>query len=182
MWIAFYLFSYTGLGLLMRSRLTEFRASAWLDGMIGATAIAAVATAIVFDAVLGAVGGSKWAVATNLTYPLADGVLIALVVVGARRERLGSRPRLGDDRDRVRGLRRSRTASTCTRRPTARTYAGRWVDVGWPLGDAARRVRGLHARPPPSRRSGSTAAPPSSSPSCSGSGLRASSSTTTSTG
>src|SRR4051794_28463179 len=70
MWIAFYLFSYTGLLLLMRARLSEFRASAWQDGMIGAAAIAAVATAVVFDTVLGAVGGSKWAVATNLTYPL----------------------------------------------------------------------------------------------------------------
>jgi diguanylate cyclase (GGDEF)-like protein len=81
MWITFYLLSYAGLVLLMRSRIAAVRASAWLDGLIGAAAIAALATAIVFDTVLHAVGGSKWAVATNLTYPLADGVLIALVVV-----------------------------------------------------------------------------------------------------
>src|SRR4051812_47767008 len=81
MWIVFYLLSYAGLVLLMRSRIAAVRASSWLDGLIAAAAIAALATAIVFSTVLHAVGGSKWAVATNLTYPLADCVLIALVVV-----------------------------------------------------------------------------------------------------
>src|SRR6478736_826046 len=61
MWITFYVLSYAGLVLLMRSRIAAVRASAWLDGLIGAAAIAALATAIVFDSVLHAVGGSKWA-------------------------------------------------------------------------------------------------------------------------
>jgi two-component system cell cycle response regulator len=133
MWIAFYLFSYTGLGLLMRSRLTEFRASAWLDGMIGATAIAAVATAIVFDTVLGAVGGSKWAVATNLTYPLADGVLIALVVVvlaasGWAAGRAWAMIAIGFAVFAV-------SDSFYLYQTAVGSYApGRWVDIGWPLG------------------------------------------------
>src|SRR5207302_992897 len=64
LWIAFYLTTYAGIVLLMRARIAEFRKSMWLDGLIGGTAVAAVATAIVFDAVLGSVGGSPIAVAT----------------------------------------------------------------------------------------------------------------------
>jgi two-component system, cell cycle response regulator len=80
-WIAIYPPSYAGLVLLLRSRLAEFRASLWLDGVIAALALAALSAAVVFDAVLEATGGSHpAAVATNLTYPLADLVLLALVV------------------------------------------------------------------------------------------------------
>ena len=133
MWIAFYLLSYTGLVLLMRGRVSEFRASAWLDGMIGATAIAAVATAIVFDTVLRAVGGSRWAVATNLTYPLADGVLIALVVVvlaasGWVAGRAWAMIAIGFAVFAV-------SDSFYLYQSAVGSYApGRWVDIGWPLG------------------------------------------------
>ena len=133
MWIVFYLLSYAGLILLMRARISEFRPSAWLDGMIGASAIAAVATAIVFDAVLGAVGGSKWAVATNLTYPLADGVLIALVVVvlavsGWFAGRAWAMIAFGFAVFAV-------SDSAYLYQSARGTYvAGHLVDVGWPLG------------------------------------------------
>src|SRR5919109_40264 len=71
-WIAFYVTAYVAIVLLMRKRIAEFRGSMWLDGLIGATAVAALATAIVFDAVLASAGGSSLSVATNLSYPLAD--------------------------------------------------------------------------------------------------------------
>jgi two-component system, cell cycle response regulator len=80
-WISIYPPSYAGLVLLLRSRLAEFRPSLWLDGVIAGLALAALSAAVVFDAVLEATGGSHpAAVATNLTYPLADLVLLALVV------------------------------------------------------------------------------------------------------
>src|SRR5205814_2837893 len=66
--------------LPLRSRVSHLRSSLWLDGVIGGLALAAVGTAVVFQAVLGELGGSRAAVATNLTYPLADLTLIALVV------------------------------------------------------------------------------------------------------
>jgi hypothetical protein len=74
----------------MRRRLTVFRRAFWLDGLIGGLAVASLAAAFVFQAVLKSVGGSPAAVATNLAYPLADAVLIALVVlaVGAAGWRL----------------------------------------------------------------------------------------------
>ena len=133
MWIAFYLLSYAGLVLLMRSRIADVRASAWLDGLIGAAAIAALATAIVFDTVLRAVGGSKWAVATNLTYPLADGVLIALVVVvlavsGWVAGRAWALIALGFAVFAV-------SDSFYLYQSAVGSYVpGRLVDVGWPLG------------------------------------------------
>jgi diguanylate cyclase (GGDEF)-like protein/putative nucleotidyltransferase with HDIG domain len=71
---------YVAIVLLLRTRLAEFPRSLWLDGFIGAVTIAAVGTAVVFDAVLGATEGSPAAVATNLTYPLGDLLLVALVV------------------------------------------------------------------------------------------------------
>jgi two-component system cell cycle response regulator len=79
-YLALYPFVYAGLLLLMRSRFS-FRRIAWLDGVIGGLAVASIATAFVFQVVLDSVGGSSAAVATNLAYPLADAVLIALVVV-----------------------------------------------------------------------------------------------------
>jgi two-component system cell cycle response regulator len=79
-WLAFYPPCYVGLALLLRSRLAEVRASLWLDGVIAALALAALGSAIVFGAVLEVTGGSAAAVATNLAYPLADLVLIGLVV------------------------------------------------------------------------------------------------------
>jgi two-component system, cell cycle response regulator len=80
-YLSLYPFMYAGLLLLMRSRVTGFRRLLWLDGLIGGLAVASLATAFVFQVVLDSVGGSSAAVATNLAYPLADAVLIALVVL-----------------------------------------------------------------------------------------------------
>src|SRR3954463_8489249 len=74
--------AYVGIVLLLRSRIGRLHTSLWLDGVIGALAIASLGCAVVFEAVLGTTGGSRAAVATNLTYPLADLTLIALVVWG----------------------------------------------------------------------------------------------------
>jgi diguanylate cyclase (GGDEF)-like protein len=72
--------AYVAIVLLLRSRAGKLRGSLWLDGVIGGLAVAALGTAVVFQAVLGTIGGSPAAVATNLAYPLADVTLIALVV------------------------------------------------------------------------------------------------------
>jgi two-component system cell cycle response regulator len=78
--LAVYPPAYVAIVLLLRSRVGQLRSSLWLDGVIGGLAVGAVGTAVVFQAVLGALGGSPAAVATNLAYPLADLTLIALVV------------------------------------------------------------------------------------------------------
>ena len=79
-WIAFYPLVYVGLVLLCRARMRDHRGSLWLDGLTGACAVAAVGTAIVLGAVLETIGGSRLAVAVNLAYPLADTLLLGLLV------------------------------------------------------------------------------------------------------
>src|SRR5439155_21000591 len=83
-YLAFYPPAYVALGLLVRARTHTFRASSWLDGISGALAVAAIAAAVVFQAVLSSVEGSSSAtVAWNLAYPLADLLLLGVLVMSA---------------------------------------------------------------------------------------------------
>jgi len=79
-YLAFYPVSYVALALLLRRRMQGFRGNLWLDGVIASLAVAALGAAVVFDAVLKSTGGSTLVIATNLAYPLADVLLLALVV------------------------------------------------------------------------------------------------------
>ena len=79
-YLAFYPVSYVALALLLRSRMRRFQGNLWLDGLIAALAVAALGAAVVFDEVLSTTGGSSLVVATNLAYPLADLLLLSLVV------------------------------------------------------------------------------------------------------
>jgi diguanylate cyclase (GGDEF)-like protein len=79
-YLAFYPVSYVALALLLRRRMQGFRGNLWLDGVIASLAVAALGAAVVFDSVLKSTGGSTLVVATNLAYPLADVLLLALVV------------------------------------------------------------------------------------------------------
>jgi diguanylate cyclase (GGDEF)-like protein len=78
-WLAFYPPAYAGIALLIRARARKVSATVWIDGLIAALAVASVAAAVVFDQVLGSIGGDPLATATNLIYPLADALLIAFV-------------------------------------------------------------------------------------------------------
>ncbi len=80
LYLAFYLVSYVALALLLRKRIRKFEGNLWLDGLIAALAVAAVGAAVVFDQVLSTTGGNALVVATNLAYPLADLLLLSLVV------------------------------------------------------------------------------------------------------
>jgi len=79
--LAFYPPAYIAIVLLLRSRVKELPSSLWLDGVISGLAVGAVGTAVVFPAILDAVGGaSRAAVTTNIAYPLLDLTLIGMVV------------------------------------------------------------------------------------------------------
>jgi diguanylate cyclase (GGDEF)-like protein len=79
-YLAFYPVVYVALGLLLLARMERFRGHLWLDGMIASLAVAALGAAVIFDEVISTTGGSTLVVATNLAYPLADLLLLALVV------------------------------------------------------------------------------------------------------
>ncbi|HET7509474.1 MAG TPA: HD domain-containing phosphohydrolase [Solirubrobacterales bacterium] len=79
LFLAFYPVSYVALVLLLRSRISQLEPLAWIDGLIGALAIAGVAAALIFPPVLEALGGSPFGVAVSLAYPCFDLVLLGLL-------------------------------------------------------------------------------------------------------
>ncbi len=80
LWLGFYPFAYAGLVLLARSRVQRQQASVWFDGLVGGLTAAAVLVQTVLTAVLQLTGGSLREVATNLAYPVADLLLLVLLV------------------------------------------------------------------------------------------------------
>ncbi len=79
-YLAFYPAAYAGLVLLVRRHFRRSPASLWLDGAIQALAVAAVATAILSRPIINDVHGGIGQLATDVVYPLADLVLLSLVV------------------------------------------------------------------------------------------------------
>ncbi|HEX5593798.1 MAG TPA: HD domain-containing phosphohydrolase [Solirubrobacterales bacterium] len=77
--LAFYPASYLALVLLLRARVAHLERLAWVDGLIGALAVAGVAAALIFPPVLEALEGSPFGVAVSLAYPCFDLVLLGLL-------------------------------------------------------------------------------------------------------
>ena len=92
-YLAFYVPLYIALVGLIRSRVRRFHTSMWLDGLIGALGAGAVAVALVLSPALASAQGGDLATLTTLAYPVADVVLLALLVavgaiLGVRRDRV----------------------------------------------------------------------------------------------
>lgn len=75
---AFYPFAWCGIAILLRGG-GRGHASLWLDGLVAGLA-AAAATAVALPAIVTATGGHFGTIATNLSYPVADVVLLSVVV------------------------------------------------------------------------------------------------------
>ena len=91
-YLAYYVPLYIALVQLIRARVVRFHPSMWLDGLIGALGAAAVAAALLLAPALQLTDGDAATVVTNLAYPVADVVLLALLVgvtavLGVRRDR-----------------------------------------------------------------------------------------------
>ncbi|HUQ22198.1 MAG TPA: HD domain-containing phosphohydrolase [Gaiellaceae bacterium] len=80
LWLASYPILYAGIALLVRARTVHFDRSLWLDAALAALAVAAVGAAVLFGAVVDSTGGSPLTAAMNVAYPLADALLLGLVV------------------------------------------------------------------------------------------------------
>ena len=83
LYIAYYPLTYVGVILLIKARAHAFQASLWLDGVIGALGVAAVAAALVLDPIIASSTGSVEAIVVNLAYPAGDLLLLALVMIGS---------------------------------------------------------------------------------------------------
>ncbi len=79
-YLGFYVPVFVGIGLLVRARVIHFSASVWLDGLIAACAVGAVASSIVLADVWNTATGSLAAVTTNMAYPVGDALLLSLVI------------------------------------------------------------------------------------------------------
>ena len=79
-YLAFYPLAFAGLMLVSPRQSRRMRASLWMDGIVGALAIAALSTAVLLHPIVESTGGSKLAVATTLGYPLGDLLLLVFVV------------------------------------------------------------------------------------------------------
>jgi diguanylate cyclase len=90
LWLSFYPLAYGAVVLLVRRRVQRLQASMWLDGLIGGLGAAALAAGLAFRTILDATGGNVAAVAVTLTYPVAD-LLLLMLVIGALAV-LGGRP------------------------------------------------------------------------------------------
>jgi diguanylate cyclase (GGDEF)-like protein len=77
--LAFYPATYVALALLLRARVAHLDRLAWVDGLIGALAVAGVAAALIFPPVLEALEGDALGVAVSLAYPCFDLVLLGLL-------------------------------------------------------------------------------------------------------
>ena len=72
---------FVGIVLLLRSRVRGLPRTLWVDGITAALAVGAVSAAVVVESVLDAsAGGDRLAVVTNVAYPVADLVLLGLIV------------------------------------------------------------------------------------------------------
>ncbi len=80
LWLVFYPASFITLGLLVRARVRVFYPSLWLDGIVGALAIAALASQFVLPPIVAGTEGSLSDVIGDLIYPLGDMLLLAFVV------------------------------------------------------------------------------------------------------
>jgi two-component system cell cycle response regulator len=84
LWLSFYPITYAALALLVRARMREARASLWLDGLVAALAVSAVGEVALFAPMADASNQDGLAtpiqVATDLAYPIADMLMLSLVV------------------------------------------------------------------------------------------------------
>ncbi len=82
-YLLFYPPVYVALVVLFHKDVRGIVPSLWLDGVIAALTTAALAASVVYELVLRSLGGeqlSRSAVMTNLAYPFADMLLLAIVV------------------------------------------------------------------------------------------------------
>jgi two-component system cell cycle response regulator len=80
LWLVFYPAAFLTFGLLVRARGRQFYPSLWLDGAVGAVAVAALACQFILPPIIAGTGGSLSSVVGDLIYPLGDLLLLCFVV------------------------------------------------------------------------------------------------------
>ena len=79
-YLAYYPLAATGLVMLVRARARELNWQLWMDATIAALGTGALGAAFIFDYVANQTSGTPLQVATSLSYPLGDIVILSLTV------------------------------------------------------------------------------------------------------
>ena len=82
-YLGFFPLSYLAVGLSIRGQIRNKTVSAWLDGAIAGLGASALCAAFVFASALRLADGSSAAAITNIAYPIADLLLLSMVVAGS---------------------------------------------------------------------------------------------------
>ncbi len=82
LFLAYYPQMYVAVIILARRRAASRGAGQWLDGAVAGLGVAAVVAAFVFPTLLSGASGSALAIAVNISYPLADLLLVAVLLAG----------------------------------------------------------------------------------------------------
>jgi diguanylate cyclase (GGDEF)-like protein len=82
-WLTFFPVTYIAVLLYVRGEIRKLSTPNWLDGVVAGVGAAAACAAFAFHSVLRVAGGGTAAVLTNLAYPVADLLLLGLVVGGS---------------------------------------------------------------------------------------------------
>jgi two-component system, cell cycle response regulator len=80
LYLAFYPAGYAALVLFAPRASRQLRACLWLDGLMSALGVGALAAAVLLQPIVASTGGARLEVATTLAYPLGDVTLLAFVV------------------------------------------------------------------------------------------------------
>lgn len=79
-WLSFYGGAYIAIFALLKSRITRFPISTWLDGIVAGLSVAALTIVFVLEPVRAVTHGTVGVVATGLAYPVADTLLLAFLI------------------------------------------------------------------------------------------------------
>jgi two-component system cell cycle response regulator len=79
-WLVFYPSGYAAMILLVRGRMEQFRSSLWLDGIVAGLAVASIGEILFVQPILETTQGRPIEIATDLSYPLCDVLMLALVI------------------------------------------------------------------------------------------------------
>jgi diguanylate cyclase len=82
-YLGFFPLTYVAFVIFMRGEVKRLATPSWLDGAVAGVGAAAVCAAFVFPRVLVLAGDSAIGTVTNLAYPVADLLLLSLVVGGS---------------------------------------------------------------------------------------------------
>ena len=81
LWLALYPLCFAAAALLVRRRFRHVGITVWLDGVIGATVVAALAAAVVFEPVFALTVDNGAASVAQLAYPLGDMICMGFIVI-----------------------------------------------------------------------------------------------------